>query len=1016
MHAPCVLILINPDKHRMQKEMMKVSQIASKSQVGDQEAVFTYRYKYHGAGLASTWVSAQRFALVDLGAGPCLFCRMGISKGMVALSAFPRLGIVLSKYEGSQTSNDDTFNSTRARKKHIIGAVSNLVVSSIKHLFVPDIRMETSDLAQRILVPIILLRNHDLFNPLVPGHAHSIDLFRIKYETKGLIKDDQELVFADGVHDLHRHERLALAVTRSLKSTSGIVVGPDGKYSMHLTSVLDPQVLLKEMHNTSDMLASGVIGLSNPKIAKSFYNFAIPYNKQASMDKNNKRSLGTHVVPIYVLSLAALPNHLLLDGESWLAVDQDMVVVLQLVTNASETQESEGIQHFINDECMVKVLPQDTTRHIVAGLAKSLAGVASPNGRFSPFHKRHVESYIWAIGGHPFGIYSNSTLVGDLFKDSAKRSSIISKAHMAVRSVQASLNELDQFAANFKQRPFVQHADLFEDWPGAEISWLDSLSKSSQIPTMLPRAIVQRLESGGSGHGGGVATGDDASETPGASMDKNNKRSLGTHVVPIYVLSLAALPNHLLLDGESWLAVDQDMVVVLQLVTNASETPGASMDKNNKRSLGTHVVPIYVLSLAALPNHLLLDGESWLAVDQDMVVVLQLVTNASETPGASMDKNNKRSLGTHVVPIYVLSLAALPNHLLLDGESWLAVDQDMVVVLQLVTNASETPGASMDKNNKRSLGTHVVPIYVLSLAALPNHLLLDGESWLAVDQDMVVVLQLVTNASETQESEGIQHFINDECMVKVLPQDTTRHIVAGLAKSLAGVASPNGRFSPFHKRHVESYIWAIGGHPFGIYSNSTLVGDLFKDSAKRSSIISKAHMAVRSVQASLNELDQFAANFKQRPFVQHADLFEDWPGAEISWLDSLSKSSQIPTMLPRAIVQRLESEFANLKIIFAKLGQNMYDHKLHEANNLASSALIATRNVKEYVVHELYMAVASLRCCVKDHTIAWRDDIMYTYSSMLFIGIIVYWFVIYCVQRSSTTTHQIMPVKCGDST
>jgi len=33
---------------------------------------------------------------------------------------------------------------------------------------------------------------------------------------------------------------------------------------------------------------------------------------------------------------------------------------------------------------------------------------------------------------------------------------------MAVRSVQASLNELDQFAANFKQRPFVQHADLFE--------------------------------------------------------------------------------------------------------------------------------------------------------------------------------------------------------------------------------------------------------------------------------------------------------------------------------------------------------------------------------------------------------------------------------------------------------------------------------------------------------------------------------------------------------------------------
>jgi hypothetical protein len=64
-------------------------------------------------------------------------------------------------------------------------------VSSVKHLFAPDIRAETLDFAQRVLMPVLVLRNHHVFNPLAPGHAHSIDLDHIRREAKSMVQDRQ---------------------------------------------------------------------------------------------------------------------------------------------------------------------------------------------------------------------------------------------------------------------------------------------------------------------------------------------------------------------------------------------------------------------------------------------------------------------------------------------------------------------------------------------------------------------------------------------------------------------------------------------------------------------------------------------------------------------------------------------------------------------------------------------------------------------------------------------------------
>jgi hypothetical protein len=68
--------------------------------------------------------------------------------------------------------------------------------------------------------------------------------------------------------------------------------------------------------------------------------------------------------------------------------------VLQPVTNATSTHDkSTGLPlRFVSEGQAVEVLPQDTTRHVVAGIAMALAGVAAPTERWNPLHSTVTQS------------------------------------------------------------------------------------------------------------------------------------------------------------------------------------------------------------------------------------------------------------------------------------------------------------------------------------------------------------------------------------------------------------------------------------------------------------------------------------------------------------------------------------------------------------------------------------------------------------------------------------------------
>lgn len=84
--------------------------------------------------------------------------------------------------------------------------------------------------AARVLMPLIVLRNHQFFDPIHPGHPHSLGLHTIRSAAEKLIQSKQSLAMPITTHELRDHERLALAVARARTSVSKMVPGAHGRY------------------------------------------------------------------------------------------------------------------------------------------------------------------------------------------------------------------------------------------------------------------------------------------------------------------------------------------------------------------------------------------------------------------------------------------------------------------------------------------------------------------------------------------------------------------------------------------------------------------------------------------------------------------------------------------------------------------------------------------------------------------------------------------------------------------
>ncbi|XP_024397913.1 uncharacterized protein [Physcomitrium patens] len=524
---PNAIFILNLDKARMDPKNMTGEPLGFDSlselnaeQFQNQEAGYVYRYRYNGGAASQVWLSHGRYAVIDISAGPCSYGRLESEEGSVGHRTVPRLQHLLLPARSPVVNPslvEDVF----------CGQISGTIVSALEHVIAPDVRFETVDVSSRLLVPIIVLRNHLHYSVLQPGNNHSIDVDAIRHQVKGMLQPRQEVMVVAGIHSLHDHERLAMAVAKAMRGMSTHDTRSDGRFHVRTLTFLDGAVLREEMRHSADVLAAGILEMADPELSTRYFRhrqpqhgweeppkneegtvvksrqLRYPYGKKSAQEKDAKRtgrdrklsdlvapvskSHGTRVIPVFVLSLEGVDPQLLMEGENLMWVSHDAVFVLQhsggpiTLSAVSETKR-------------MKATPNSPQRHIIAGLAAVVGGLVAPYERASHIHDRPILDWLWASGHHPFGPFSNTSTVSHMLRDTARRNAVYARMHVALKTIRESTDNIQAFISEHLRTPMGEEVKGEKKKNKVEL-WIDKFyKKTTALPAPLPHEKMERLE------------------------------------------------------------------------------------------------------------------------------------------------------------------------------------------------------------------------------------------------------------------------------------------------------------------------------------------------------------------------------------------------------------------------------------------------------------------------------------------------------------------------------------------
>ncbi|ESW26387.1 hypothetical protein PHAVU_003G115600 [Phaseolus vulgaris] len=473
-----------------------------------QEGDYIYRYRYNGGGATQVWLSSGRFVVIDLSAGPCTYGKIEAEEGSVCSRTLPRLRNVIhpsSMSTTSQQSSNDIF----------LGQLASLVSTTVEHVIAPDVRFETVDLTSRLLIPIIVLQNHNRYNIMEKGHNYSIDIENIEAEVKSMLHDGQELVIIGGAHSLHRHEKLAIAVSKAMRGHSLQETKNDGRFHVHTKTYLDGAILREEMERSADVLAAGLLEVADPSLSSKYflrqnwmdesdestdsilkhkplwasYNSKYGGKRKKKVKKQGdlQPTYGTRVIPVFVLSLADVDPNLMMEDESMVWTSNDVVIVL-------EHQNEKIPLSYVSETQKRHALPSQAHRHILAGLASVVGGLSAPYEKASHVHERPVVNWLWAAGCHPFGPFSNTSHISQMLQDVALRNSIYARVDSVLHKIRDTSETVQTFAAEYLKTPLGESVKGKKEKSNTDL-WLEKFyKKTTNLPEPFPHELVDRLE------------------------------------------------------------------------------------------------------------------------------------------------------------------------------------------------------------------------------------------------------------------------------------------------------------------------------------------------------------------------------------------------------------------------------------------------------------------------------------------------------------------------------------------
>ncbi|PRQ39472.1 hypothetical protein RchiOBHm_Chr4g0425571 [Rosa chinensis] len=518
--VPSAIFVVNFDKVRMDprnKEIDldnlmygKITQLTD-DDMQKQEGDYIYRYRYNGGGASQVWLGYGRYVVIDLSAGPCTYGKIETEEGTVSSRTLPRLRNIMfprgmgADRAASEHSTHDVF----------VGQLASLVSTTIEHVIAPDVRFETVDLTTRLLLPIIVLQNHNRYNIIEKGHNYSINIEAIEAQVKKMVHDGQEVVIVGGSHSLHRHEKLAIAVSKAMRGHSLQETRNDGRFHVHTKTYLDGALLKEEMERSADVLAAGLLEVADPSLSSKFFlrqhwndesdgasdsilkhkPLWSTYDKKGGKKKKKKerkqgdlyRTYGTRVIPVFVLSLADVDPHLMMEDESLVWTSKDVVIVL-------EHQNQQIPLSYVSETQRRHAEPSQVQRHILAGLASAVAGLSAPYEKASHVHERPVVNWLWAAGCHPFGPFSNTSKVSQMLQDVALRNSIYARVDSALHKIRDTSEAVQTFAAEYLKTPLGEPVKSKKNKTTTEL-WVEKFyKKTTNLPEPFPHELVDRLE------------------------------------------------------------------------------------------------------------------------------------------------------------------------------------------------------------------------------------------------------------------------------------------------------------------------------------------------------------------------------------------------------------------------------------------------------------------------------------------------------------------------------------------
>ncbi|CAA7388263.1 unnamed protein product [Spirodela intermedia] len=514
---PTAIFIVNFDKVRMDPRKTEIDldtlmyaeiKGLSEEELKQQEGGYIYQYRYNGGGASQVWLSSWRFVVIDLSAGPCVYGKIESEEGSVSYRTLPRLANLISP-RGSLvpkiSSTYDTF----------MGQLGALISTTIEYVIAPDVRFEIVDLTTRLLIPIIVLQNHNRYNIFQAGHNTSIDIKEIEREVKKMVHAEQEIVFVGGSQALHHHEKLAIAVRKALRGHSLHETKNDGRFHVRARTYLDGAILKDEMERSADVLAHGLLEAADPSASSKYFlrqtwledsdspkdsiiehrslweSYSMRLGSSQKKGKKKKgnlyRTYGTRVVPVFVLSLAEVDAELMMEDESLVWTSKDVVIVLQ--------HDNENIPlSYVSETSRRYVSPASAQRHILAGLASAVGGLSAPYEKASHVHDRPILNWLWAAGCHPFGPFSNSSRISLLLQDVALRNTIYARVDSALRKIRETSEMVQSFAAEHLKTPLGEPVKGRKNRSVAEL-WLDKFYKKvTTLPEPFPHQLVDTLE------------------------------------------------------------------------------------------------------------------------------------------------------------------------------------------------------------------------------------------------------------------------------------------------------------------------------------------------------------------------------------------------------------------------------------------------------------------------------------------------------------------------------------------